>query len=263
MELRISCVQMAPGLAKPDENYAAAETLVRKTALEEHPDVILLPEMWNTSFFPEDVCKYADRDGAKTKALFGRLSAELGIHIVAGSVADMREGRIFNTSYVFDRTGKCIASYDKTHLFSPMGEDKTFAKGNALCLFTLDGVRCGVIICYDLRFPELVRAMALAGLDVLFLPAQWPRKRLEHLTALARARAIENQAFVALCNGCGTAGATRFGGGSMLIDPLGGTLAKTDGETATITATLELSMLAEVRAAIPVMTDRRPELYRI
>ncbi len=175
--------------------------------MQEKPDVLVLPETWNTGFFPaQDLANLADDDGRRVKAELGALAGELGVNLVAGSVANRRGSRVYNTSYIFDRQGCCIASYDKTHLFTPMHEDAAFACGNRLCSFPLDGVSCGIITCYDIRFPELTRSLALRGLDVLFVVAQWPDVRIGHLNCLAQARAIENQMFVAVCNSCGAAG---------------------------------------------------------
>ncbi len=121
-------------------------------------------------------------------------------------------GKLYNTSYVFNRSGECLAVYDKTHLFSPMGEDLAFAKGDSLARFSLDGASCALIICYDLRFPELVRTLALPGLDILFVVSQWPDQADFASGGASQARAIENQMFVALCNSCGQAFGTRLAG---------------------------------------------------
>ena len=224
--LRAACVQMDMRLGDADGNFAHAEELVRAAVEREHPDVVVLPETWNTGFFPEDLSACADRDGMRTKETFSRLAKELHVHVVAGSVADRRDGRFYNTAYVFDRTGALVTSYDKTHAFTPMGEQLAFAQGDALCRFSLEGHDCGLIICYDIRFPELTRTLALQGMDLLFVVSQWPAKRSLHLQTLSRARAIENQMFLALCNSCGSAGETQYGGGSALIDPWGETLAQ-------------------------------------
>lgn len=247
---------------RPDDNFRHAEELVRQTAASAHPDVMVLPEMWNTGFAPGKIpAALADEDGARTKELFSKLSETLSVNILAGSVANRRNGRLYNTAYVFDRTGKCSAVYDKTHLFSPMGEDAAFEKGQTLARFMIDGARCALIICYDLRFPELTRTLALDKLDVLFVAAQWPDKRLAHLSVLTKARAIENQMFVALCNSCGEAFGTRFGGHSAVVDPWGEPLAEAGGNETVITAQANLCLLKEIRANIPVFRDRRPELY--
>ncbi|MBQ1281005.1 MAG: carbon-nitrogen family hydrolase, partial [Oscillospiraceae bacterium] len=183
--------------------------------------------------------------------------------IVAGSVSNLRNGKVYNTACVFDRAGSCIAEYDKTHLFSPMGEDKYFAKGDHLCAFSLDGIQWGLIICYDLRFPELVRSLALQGMEMLFVVSQWPDVRIGHLTALCTARAIENQCYVVNCNGCGTAGETRYGGTSSIVDPWGKTLALAGTEEEILTAECDLSILQNIRTTINVFADRRTELYNI
>ncbi|MEA5040730.1 MAG: carbon-nitrogen family hydrolase [Clostridiaceae bacterium] len=262
--MRVSCIQMDMLPGRPDENFVHAETLIRQAAAAERPDVVVLPETWNTGFAPgkiDPAC--ADTGGERTRRVFSALAKELKINIVAGSIADRRGGKLYNTAYVFDRTGGCVAAYDKTHLFTPMGEDKDFQIGSTLTRFSLDGVRCAVIICYDLRFPELTRTLALPGLDLLFVVSQWPNKRVPHLLVLAQARAIENQMFLVLCNSCGEAFGTHYGGHSAVLDPWGERLAQA-GETETvISADLDLSVLEEIRSTIPVFRDRRPELYHI
>ncbi|NCB32118.1 MAG: carbon-nitrogen family hydrolase, partial [Clostridia bacterium] len=169
-----------------------------------------------------------------------------------------------NTALVFDRQGVCLARYDKTHLFSPMGEHEFFQPGNSLCTFRLDGVLCGLLICYDIRFPELARSLALQGMEVLFLPAQWPKQRVPHLSLLCEARAVENQMFVACCNSCGSdASGTHFGGHSCAIDPWGKVLARAGGDPCFLSADCDLSIVAGIRGSINVFQDRRPEVYRL
>ena len=262
-KLRVACVQMDMRLGDADGNFAHAEELVRAAAEREHPDVIVLPETWNTGFFPEDLSTCADRDGVRTREVFSRLAREQNVHIVAGSVADQRGGKFYNTAYVFDRAGALVTAYDKTHAFTPMGEQLAFTQGDTLCRFSLEERRCGLIICYDIRFPELVRTLALEGMDLLFVVSQWPAKRSLHLQTLSRARAIENQMFLALCNSCGSAGETQYGGGSVLIDPWGETLAQAGEKEEMIAADLDFSVIEGIRASINVFRDRRPELYHI
>ena len=262
--MRISCIQMDMLPGKPEENFAHAEALVRETAQREGPDVIVLPETWNAGFAPGQIGpEAADHGGERTKAAFSALAGALRVNIVAGSVMEERGGKLYNTAYVFDRRGQCAASYGKTHLFSPMGEDRHFEKGDHLSRFQLDDVSCAVVICYDVRFPELIRTLALPGLDVLFVVSQWPSVRAEHLDVLTRARAVENQMFVALCNSCGTAYGTKYGGGSAVIDPLGSVLIKAGDTEAVVTANADMAALTDIRSRIPVFSDRRPELYDI
>ena len=252
MDVRLGCVE---------ENFLHAENLIG-AAMKDAPDVVVLPEMWNTGFFPrENLTSQCDHDGQQVQERIGALAKKYAVNIVAGSVANCRAGKVYNTAYVFNRQGETIAAYDKTHLFSPMGEDDFFQKGDHLCTFTLDGVKCGLIICYDLRFPELTRALALQGMEMLFVVSQWPDVRIPHLRALCTARAIENQCYVVNCNGCGTAGETRYGGHSAIYEPLGGILAQAGSGEETICADCDLSAVAPLRSAIPVFHDRRPELY--
>ena len=260
--MRVACIQMDMMFEKPDDNFKKAVSLVRQAAAG-GADTAVLPETWNTGFFPrENLPELSDDDGKRTKEVFGPLAKELGMNIVAGSVANRRNDGIYNTCYVFDRQGQCVASYDKTHLFSPMEEDKYFKRGDHASSFVLDGIRCGIIICYDVRFPRQTRNMAINGLDMLFMVSQWPLARVPHLDALTKARAIENQMFVVCCNSAGKAGQAVFGGNSSVNDPWGDTIAHADGrEEEIIFADCDTTVLKGIRESINVFSDRRPDLY--
>ena len=261
--MKVTCLQMNMALGMVEENFAHAQDLIRQ-AMKEQPDVLVLPETWNTGFFPKEGLEgLCDRDGQLVKARIGALAKEFAVNIVAGSVSNMRNGKVYNTAMVFDRQGACIASYDKTHLFTPMGEDHYYTPGDHLCRFTLDGVSCGLIICYDVRFPELTRSLTVPGLDVLFMVSQWPNVRTFHLRSLTTARAIENQMFVVCCNSCGTAGETVYGGNSAIIDPWGETIALAGETEQLLSAELDMSVIDKIRNSIHVFRDRRPELYQL
>lgn len=250
-------------LCAPDKNFESAKALIRKAA-KENPDVIVLPEMWNTGFFPrENLVNLADSDGERTKTEIGALAKELSVNIVAGSVANVKCGKVYNTAYVFDREGSVCAEYDKTHLFTPMNEHGFFERGSRVCRFELDGKMCGIIICYDLRFPELIRTMSVQGLDLLFAVSQWPDVRIPHLLALLRARAIENQMFVACANSCGRAGETVYGGSSAVFDPWGEELARAGEREEIISAECDTGILNDIRRSINVFCDRRADLYKL
>lgn len=259
--MKVTCIQMDMAFGRVEENFQKAEKLI-EAAMAEHPDVLVLPETWNTGFFPKENLKdLCDRDGSRVKAEIGALAKKFSVNIVAGSVANIRDGKTYNTAYVFDRKGVCVASYDKAHLFSPMREDEYFTPGHRLCRFTLDNVPCGLVICYDIRFPELSRSLAVEGIDVLFMVSQWPRERIHHLRTLTAARAIENQVFLVCCNSCGTAENTIFGGNSAILDPLGELLAQAGDREMLLSAELKFSILENIRTSINVFADRRPELY--
>ncbi len=261
--MNISLIQMDMALGKPDENFAHAKELILQAA-ETKPDVIVLPETWNVGFFPrEGLAALADENGVRVTEEIGGLAKQLGVNIIAGSVANVKNGKVYNTSLTFDRQGNLVNAYDKTHLFSPMGEHEFFQKGEGVSRFALDGHTCGVIICYDIRFPELTRTMSVQGLDFLFVVSQWPAVRVPQLKALLRARAIENQCFACVCNSCGVAGETVYGGNSLAFDPLGGQLAEAGTKEEILTAACDPSGLQNIRETINVFRDRRPELYQL
>lgn len=261
--MKVACLQMDVAFCRPEENFSKASKMIEK-AMGGKPDVLVLPEAWNTGFFPkENLERLCDEDCRRVKDQIGALAKTYGVNIVAGSVSNLRQGKVYNTACVLDRSGTCIAQYDKTHLFTSMGEDAHYTPGLQLCRFKLDGVSCGIVICYDLRFPELIRTLALPGLDVLFVVAQWPKARASHLNTLAAARAIENQMFVVLCNSCGTAGETVYGGNSAIYDPWGNVLARAGEQEMRICEELDFVSFQTIRQSIHIFRDRRPELYKI
>lgn len=266
--MKISCVQLDMKLALTqadvDSNYAHAQEMIRKTIEQEKPDVVVLPETWNIGFFPkEDLAAVCDPNGERTIREIGALAKEYKTNIVAGSVGTVRDGKCFNTSYVFDREGNCVYVYDKMHSFSPSGEHIAFDYGRTYDTFQLDGVNCGLIICYDIRFPELTRSITLKGVDVMFVVAQWPAIRTPHIDTLTLARAIENQMFLAFTNSVGTAYGTTCGGSSALIDPWGVRLAHAGDKEEIISADFDLSVIKGIRESINVFRDRKPELYKV
>ncbi len=261
--MKISCVQLNMKFCDTDFNYARAEKLIRQTVKTENSDVVVLPETWSTGYYPKNNLKsFCETDGDKIKSSFATLAMELSVNIVGGSVANLKCDKVYNTSFIFNRNGEVVGEYDKMHLFTPMDEHKFFEFGDRLTTFTLDGKKCGIVICYDIRFPELARLLALDGIDVLFVVSQWPAARAEHLKTLTAARAIENQMFVALCNSCGEADGTRFGGNSRIIDPWGNVLASAGENEEVITADCDFTIIEEIRKSINVFNDRKQDLYR-
>jgi predicted amidohydrolase len=157
--------------------------------------------------------------------------------------------------------GRLAGVYRKIHLFSLLGEDRVFSAGDRWLAADTSIGKIGVIICYDLRFPELSRRLAVEGAQILCIPAQWPKPRDEHWRTLLLARAIENQFFVVASNTCGMIGKLDFFGTSMIIGPRGEVLAEAGEQETEITASLDMRDMADWRAQIPCLRDRRPELY--
>lgn len=256
----ISLGQINIQLGDPAANFAkvrewTAEAARRGSAL------VLFPELWSTGYDLENWPQYATPLG---QGLFADLSALAREQHIAlgGSILEARHDRAYNTFTLFGPDGELLAAYRKLHLFKLMDEHQWLAPGEAPTLAETPWGRAGLAICYDLRFPELFRRYALAGARLILLPAEWPARRLAHWRTLIRARAIENQLFVAACNRVGDSKGETFGGGSALIDPWGETLTEGDTAEALLTAELDLAKVDDIRARIPVFLDRRPEVYR-
>lgn len=259
--MKVSAIQMDVAFNDPDRNRDRISKLIEEAVESSKPDTIVLPEMWNVSFFPDNMSATADEEGHDTQRFLSKLARKYQINIVGGSVAVKKDGGYYNTSYSFDREGTLVHAYDKVHLFSPADEHTVFESGNKLGIFELDGVKAGVATCYDLRFVEWIRMMALKEVEILFVPAAWPHPRSEVWQTLLKARAIENQFFVVGINSVGKTGRLSFCGHSTIYDSLGQVLADSGEDEAVLTAELDLSQLRTVRDDIGVFKDRRPELY--
>ncbi|WP_020616617.1 carbon-nitrogen family hydrolase [Paenibacillus daejeonensis] len=261
-KLNLAIVQMYIEAGSPDRNFARLEErLEQAAALTPKPDLILFPEMWNTGYALDEIEALADENGNRTKALISAFSKRHGIHVLAGSIAEKRADGVYNTTYAFDRSGQLQAEYSKIHLFRLMDEEKHLQAGNAPGVLDIDGSRAASMICYDIRFPELARRLALDGAKLLFVPAEWPNPRLHHWRTLLTARAIENQMFVVACNRTGSSGSTSFFGHSMVIDPWGEIVAEAGEDETILQATIDMALVDDVRTRIPVFEDRRPGLY--
>ena len=258
--MKIACVQMDIALGEPVKNFEVVEKNIMAAA-NECVDVIVLPEMWNTGYALEQLDRLADEGGQKTRELLSRLAKKYQVNIVGGSVATKNNGKFLNTMYVVDRTGNIVAEYDKAHLFKLMNEHLYMNEGKKTNVFELDGVTCGGVICYDLRFPEWIRLHTLIGAKIMFIPAQWPKKRIDHCQVLLQARAIENQCYIVAVNRVGKDPNNEFNGHSMVIAPWGELILSNQTEAGIYYANLDLAEVDRVRKEIPVYQDRRTDLY--
>ncbi|AXI38415.1 carbon-nitrogen hydrolase [Bacillaceae bacterium ZC4] len=258
--MKVACIQMNIILGEPDQNYEIAQKNIIEAASHQ-ADTIVLPEMWNTGYALDQLDELADKNGEKTIELLTSLAKTYHVNIVGGSVATEKNGQFFNTMYVVNRFGNITAEYDKAHLFKLMDEHKFMSAGQKVNIFELDGITCGGVICYDLRFPEWIRTHALKGANIMFIPAEWPKKRIDHWQLLLQARAIENQMFVVAVNRVGADQNNEFNGHSMVIAPWGELLVHDQTDAGIFYAQLDLQEIDRVRKTIPIFQDRRPELY--
>jgi deaminated glutathione amidase len=269
--VKAAAVQLNSG-ADVEENIAAADRLVRASAAD-GARLIVLPEKWTVMGSPADL-----RAGAQTlegsAIVWAReTAAELKLDLVAGSIAERVEGRekLSNASVHVGPDGEIEAVYRKLHMFDVEIEGKRYCESDTdepgeevVSSVLADGAKLGMSICYDLRFPELFRVLALREARVVALPAAFtlPTTR-DHWEALIRARAIENQAFVVAANQVGEhPGGHHSGGCSMIVDPWGTVLARTDGETpGYVVAELDYKRQDDIRKRVPLLSHRRPKLY--
>ena len=259
--LKVACVQLDIDFGNPQANFSKVEKKIREAALL-GAKIVVLPEMWNTAYDLTRLNEIADVEGEQTKSLFKKLSREYQISIVGGSVSTKKSGEFYNTMYVTNEAGEIVAEYDKAHLFKLMDEHHYLEAGNSKNLFDLAGIQMAGIICYDLRFPEWIRVHTLNGAKIVFVPAQWPDKRIDHWKILLQARAIENQCFIVAVNRVGSDPNNSFNGNSMIIAPWGEVLWVGGNEEMIQIVDVQIEQIEEVRTRIPVFSDRREELYK-
>lgn len=248
-------------LGETDANLNEAVRRLRELA-EAGVRLAVLPEMWSCGFDNTRLAGHARRTPELLEAI-SRLAAETGMMII-GSMPEDASGEIFNTQYLLDADGTLQGAYRKIHLFTRTGEERFYAEGDRGVICDTALGRVGLMICYDLRFPELARLLAVNGAELIVVSAQWPVVRIDRWDILLRARAIENQVYLIGCNRWGMENNTRFSGHSAVIHPSGETLATADPDGPCIGYSLiDGGELAAVRRRMPCMAERRPNAYRL
>jgi predicted amidohydrolase len=246
-------------LGQPQLNLDQATSLIKEAAAGSS-QLILLPELWTTGYDLSNGRRLA-QENRLVLAEIARLSNDYSISI-GGSVMLEKDTGIYNTFLLYSPNAPEPVVYQKIHLFRLMQEDSWLAPGDHLQTLQADWGKAGLAICYDLRFPEMFRRLALEGAELFLLSAEWPLRRIAHWQTLLRARAIENQCFVAAVNCVGEIGGETFGGSSAIISPWGETLVEgNSNQPGLFTAVIEMSQVVQVRQTIPVFKDRRPDLY--
>lgn len=258
--MKVSLVQFDVRDGQPQLNKEKVQELLQE-ALAENPDVLVLPELWNTGYALDELEEIADENGEDSIAWLSQFAREHQVALVAGSVAVKRQGKFYNTAYSFAADGKLVNAYDKVHLFGLMAEDRFLTAGQKESHFELGKVKAVHVICYDIRFPEWTRKLMSQGAELLFVSAQWPSSRIDQWRTLLQARAIENQAFVIAVNRIGQGATDQFNGHSLVIDPLGNILLETDDSEGVFSSQIDMQQVQDVRGKIPVFADRRPDLY--
>jgi len=268
--VRAAAVQLT-STADRERNLATADRLTRAAAAA-GAELVVLPEKWAVLGTPEETAAGAEPLDGPTLSWARGAARELGIDLVAGSIAERVPGREkgSNTSVHFGPDGDVRAIYRKIHMFDVEVGGRTYRESaheqggdEVVVSETAQGVELGLTVCYDLRFPELYRILAIRGARVITVPAAFTLATTrDHWETLLRARAIEDQAFMIAANQVGEhAPGYRSGGRSMIVDPWGVVLAQAPDTETFVTAELDLDRQAEIRRTLPSLANRRPQAY--
>jgi deaminated glutathione amidase len=254
-----------------ERNLGIAERLVRDAAAD-GAELISLPEKWTVIASHDVLRAYAEPLNGRSLTAAASWARELGVHLLAGSIPEQVPGRerLFNTSVLFGPDGVARAVYRKIHMFDVDVEDVSYREseleepGEEIVVAEVAGVPIGLTVCYDLRFPELYRILALRNAMVVTVPSAFTeRTGRDHWEVLLRARAIENQFFVVAAGQIGDAPPHyRSFGRSMIVDPWGVVLAQAPDTECFVSADLDFTIQAEMRASLATLQNRRPAAYR-
>lgn len=269
-ELKIAIIQIRTEMEQ-DETLAKAERMIREAA-QNDANLVALPEMFNCPYAHNYFRPCAEQGHAKTVAAMSRWAKENNLIIVGGSIPELdTDGKIYNTCFVYDENGNQIARHRKAHLFDVdlpqirFRESATFTEGNEITVFDTKYGKMGVVICFDVRFPEMVRATAMRGAKIIFLPAQFnDMSGPEHWDMTVRMRAIDNELFVV---GAGAALNPEIKykawGHSMVADPFGHALVSCDETEQIVYCDIDLDRVEQVRKELPTFMHLRRDLYPV
>lgn len=264
--MKIALVQFECKLGDVDANVTAMCDEIASAA-GRGADLVVFPELSDTGYHMPTIARVATPAAtAETRARLSSAAGRHGVNVIAGLSRAGGDGRIENTAAAFDRRGSILGEYSKIHLFcgQPDPEDSCFSPGTELVVVPIDGARVGLMICYDLRFPELARSLVLGGAEMLVVPAAWPSVRIAHWRLLAAARALENLAVVVAVNRAGTDDTTHTGGHSAAFGATGEALCGSDEMSRGICwCDVNLERTREARNAFSWLRDRRAGAYRL
>ena len=268
-QTQISLLQMDVEFGKKEINFSKAELFIAKAisqASQGIPHIICLPELFTTGYDLSNTKIHAEKipEGQTTRFLKQK-ATEYSITIIA-SFIERKDNNYYNTAVVVNEKGELLGKYQKIHLFSldPMNETRTFTPGgfqNSNTVFKLKHVNLSVLICYDLRFPEISRKITLDGAELLIYLAEFPNPRSRIWSRLLEARAIENQIFVCGTNRVGKDPELTFFGKSVIYTPVGNVLIEGTEKEEVITVELDPVMLRDARSFLPSLEHRKPEYY--
>ena len=270
-KIKIAAIQM-PTVADKMENVRTVKTYLEKIK-DENPDFVILPEMFCCPYQTENFPIYAEKEGGPVWQQLSGYAKQYGIYLIGGSMPEKdAEGNVYNTSYIFDREGKQIGKHRKVHLFDidvkggqTFKESDTLTAGDSNTVFDTEFGKIGVMLCFDIRFPELSRMMVNDGAKVIFVPAAFNMTTgPAHWELSFRTRALDNQIYMV---GCAPARDVSAGyiswGHSIVTDPWGRVTGMLDENEGILLAELDMDYEEQVREELPLLKSRRKDIYQL
>lgn len=270
-KIKIAAIQM-PTVADKMENVRTVKTYLEKIK-DENPDFVILPEMFCCPYQTENFPIYAEKEGGPVWQQLSGYAKQYGIYLIGGSMPEKdAEGNVYNTSYIFDREGKQIGKHRKVHLFDidvkggqTFKESDTLTAGDSDTVFDTEFGKIGVMLCFDIRFPELSRMMVNDGARIVFVPAAFNMTTgPAHWELSFRTRALDNQIYMV---GCAPARDVSAGyiswGHSIVTDPWGRVTGMLDENEGILLAELDMDYEEQVREELPLLKSRRKDIYQL
>lgn len=270
-KIKIAAIQM-PTVADKMENVRTVKIYLEKIK-DENPDFVILPEMFCCPYQTENFPIYAEKEGGPVWQQLSGYAKQYGIYLIGGSMPEKdAEGNVYNTSYIFDREGKQIGKHRKVHLFDidvkggqTFKESDTLTAGDSDTVFDTEFGKIGVMLCFDIRFPELSRMMVNDGAKVIFVPAAFNMTTgPAHWELSFRTRALDNQIYMV---GCAPARDVSAGyiswGHSIVTDPWGRVIDMLDEKKGILLAELDMDYEEQVREELPLLKSRRKDIYQL
>lgn len=270
-KIKIAAIQMST-VADKMENVRTVKTYLEKIK-DENPDFVILPEMFCCPYQTENFPIYAEKEGGPVWQQLSGYAKQYGIYLIGGSMPEKdAEGNVYNTSYIFDREGKQIGKHRKVHLFDidvkggqTFKESDTLTAGDSDTVFDTEFGKIGVMLCFDIRFPELSRMMVNDGVKVIFVPAAFNMTTgPAHWELSFRTRALDNQIYMV---GCAPARDVSAGyiswGHSIVTDPWGRVIGMLDENEGILLAELDMDYEEQVREELPLLKSRRKDIYQL
>lgn len=250
-----------------DKNLKHAEDMIREASKK--ADLIVLPEMFNCPYNAKTFHKYAEEEPGQSMVWMEQLSAELNITLIGGSIPELDNGKMYNTSYTYHQ-GELVGKHRKAHLFDvdikdgiTFKESSVLEAGQKASVFQVGDLTVGVAICYDMRFPELMRTMVDKGADMIIIPAAFNTiTGPAHWHITARARAIDNQVYFLVASPARSDYLSyKAYGHSLIVDPWGQIVSEADTKETIIYGEFDKNYVKKVREELPLLRHRKPDLY--